>query len=206
MTIAAGTYLVDEQLAAELNSPSRINLHRVVLRRPFASDPTTAARICGKLRHELEHARQWTACGPPVFQLSHVADQVLVLKLLGLPGGRAFYNLKPLEQDANAAAAMLVRRRWPDAVTVLLEDPDEAPLVRSLTPPGSPQTLVTRMIAFLYLYEDLCAEVVAQLPWTFAEFLDRDVGPDVGALWRTLDATAGTFEYWPPGGPELGTR
>jgi hypothetical protein len=206
MAMTAGTYLVDDELAAELNAPGHINLHRILVRRPLGSDPIMAARISAKLRHELEHALQWRACGPPVFQLSQVADHVLALKLRGLPRGRVFTNLKPIEQDANAASAMFVRRRWPDAVAVLLKDPDDAPLVRSLTPPGSPQTLVTRMIAFLYLYEDLCATLAAPWAWTFAEFLENDIAPGAGVLWRALEATAGTFEYWPPGGAELGSR
>jgi hypothetical protein len=130
-----------------------------------------------------------------------VAERVLAVKLRGLPRGRIFTNLIPLEQDANAASAMFLRRRWPDAVAVLLEDDGDAPLARSLTPPGSHETLVTRLIAFLYLYEDLCATLAAEWPWTLAEFLENDIAPWAGQVWRTLEATAGKFQSWPDGAP-----
>ncbi|MBA2537256.1 MAG: hypothetical protein H0V20_07490, partial [Actinobacteria bacterium] len=75
--------------------------------------------------------------------------------------------------------------RWPE-VTPLLHDLDDAPVVRSLTPPGSLDTLVTRMIAFLYIYEDLCADLEATW-WaiSFAELLDG-IAPGAGTLWQPL--------------------
>jgi hypothetical protein len=185
MTIEADENLVTEELAAELNSPENLHRHRVVVRRPLTSGPVAIAAFSGKLRHELEHARQWNACGHAVFQLSELADWVLSRKLVGLPSGRVFTNLKPLEQDANAASAVFLRRRMPDAIEALLDDPGDAPLARSLTPAGSPETLVTRMVAFLYLYEDLCAALEATWAIGFAEHLD-EIAPGAGALWRTL--------------------
>jgi hypothetical protein len=198
MTIEADDDLVSEELAADANAPQHVDWHRVVVRRPLMSDPVSIAAFSGKLRHELEHARQWNACGLPVFQLSHVADWVLAPKLRGLAGGNSFTNLKPIEQDANAASAMFLRARWPDAVTPLLNDPNDGPLVRSLTPPGSTATLVTRMVAFLYLYEDLCAALEATWAIGFAENLD-DIDPSAGALWRTLQAATTTPPNERPG-------
>jgi hypothetical protein len=195
MTIEPDDQLVTENLAAEANSPENRDRHRIVVRRPFTSDPASVARFSGKLRHELEHARQWDACGLPVFALNNVADGVLQLKVVGLPGGRVFTNLKPVEQDANAASAMFLRARWPDTIRFLLDDPEHAPLVRSLTPPGRPETLLTRMVAFLYLYEDLCARL--EETWagaiSFAEYLDQ-IAPGAGELWRTLRTTAEKFK------------
>ena len=54
-----------------------------------------------------------------------------------------------------------------------------------LTPPGSLDTLVTRMIAFLYIYEDLCADLEATWVISFAEFLD-EIAPGAAALWKML--------------------
>lgn len=76
------------------------------------------------------------------------------------------------------------------AVPALLDDPEAAPLVRSLTPPGSFETLVTRMVAFLYLYEDLCAALESTWIIGFAEHLDA-IAPGTGKLWQTLGASAG---------------
>jgi hypothetical protein len=185
MTIDADANLVTEELAAELNSRQHRHRHRVIVRRPLTSIPVSIAAFSGKLRHELEHARQWNACGLPVFQLSEVADWVLARKVAGLPGGRVFTNLKPIEQDANAASALFLSRRMPDAIESILNDPEHAPLARSLTPPGSPETLVTRMVAFLYLFEDLCSALEATWAIGFAEHLDQ-IAPGAGALWQTL--------------------
>lgn len=108
--------LVTEELALEANSFQNVNRHRLVVRRPLASDPVSVAKLAGKLRHELEHARQWDACGPAVFLLSERADWVLVRKIKGLPLWNVFTNLKPTEQDANAASAMFLRQRYPDSI------------------------------------------------------------------------------------------
>lgn len=179
--------LVTEELAEEANSLENRDRHRIVVRRTLANDPVSVAGFSGKLRHELEHARQWDACGLPAFQLNELADWVLTPKLRGIPRGSIFTNLKPVEQDANAASAMFLLARWPDEVTLLLDDPDNAPLVRSLTPPGSFDTLVTRMIAFLYIYEELCAALEARYKWaiSFADHLDG-IALGAGALWKTL--------------------
>jgi hypothetical protein len=192
MTIEADDDLVSEELAAEANSAEHRDRQRVIVRRPLESDPVSIAAFSGKLRHELEHVRQWKACGLPVFQLDNLADGVLAPKIRGLKEGNRFKHLKPIEQDANAASAMFLRERWPDAVDSLLHDPNDGVLVRSLTPPGSLETLVTRMVAFLYLYEDLCAALEATWVMGFAEHLDN-IAPGAAALWRTLQAAK--FEH-----------
>jgi hypothetical protein len=190
MTIQADDHLVTEALAAEANSPENLSRHRVMVRRPLASDSLAVARLSAKIRHELEHARQMDACGAAVFQLSEVADWVLGRKIAGLPYGRVFTNLKPVEQDANAASAIFLRTRWPKAVDPLLHDRDDAPLVRSLTPPGSVETLITRMVAFLFLYEDLCEDLARGWAISFGEHLD-DIAQGTDALWATLQAASG---------------
>ena len=61
-----------------------------------------------------------------------VVDHILRLKARGLPGGTLLYNLKPVEQDANAASAVYLRERHPDAVEAILRHPDLGQLARSL--------------------------------------------------------------------------
>jgi hypothetical protein len=119
------------------------------------------------------------------------------MKLAGLPRTATFTNLKPIEQDANAASAMYIRNRFPQAVDSLLDDIDDAPLVRSLTPPGRHETLVARMIAFLFLYEELCSAFAEEWTWSFSEFLEHDIAPGAGALWENLSTAANGFEFWP---------
>jgi hypothetical protein len=199
--------LLTEQLVAELNSPEHLHRHRVIVRRVLGDDPLSVALFSAKLRHELEHARQWVDCGPPPHQLSDLADDVLRLKLVGLPGGTAFTNLKPTEQDANAASAIFLRSRFPPAVVdEILVDPDDAPLARSLTPPAPTRTLIRRMIAFLYVFEDLCAALAAKGQWTFgfAYHLD-DWAPGASKLWEKLESTP-LEPFWGPGGRDLPPR
>jgi hypothetical protein len=139
MTIEADDDLVTDELAAEANSPQHRNRHRVTVRRPLESDPVSIAAFSGNSNTSVSG----TLSGVSVFQLSALADQVLAPKLRGLAGGNRFTNLKPIEQDANAASAIFLRKRWREEVTPLLDDPEHGPLARSLTPPGSTETLVT---------------------------------------------------------------
>ena len=91
---------------------------------------------------------------------------------------------------------MFTRKRWPDAIEDLLHDPEDGPLVRSLTPPGSYETLVPRMIAFLFLYEDLCSKRAEEWTWSFAEFLAEDIDAGAKDLWDALSASADKFDFW----------
>jgi hypothetical protein len=202
MTAAPDDDLLTEELVAELNSPEHLPRHRVVVRRLPRDGPLPVALFSAKLRHELEHARIWTECGPPPQQLSDLADDVLRIKLRGLPNGSIFTNLKPTEQDANAASAMFLRARFPsDVVGEILKHPADAPLARSLTPPGPAKTLVKRMVAFLYLYEDLCTEYGRRFTFGFPSCLDL-IGTDVRNLWEMLEAAV-IEPYWPPAGPPM---
>jgi hypothetical protein len=48
------------------------------------------------------------------------------------------------------------------------------------------------MVAFLYLYEDLCADLEATWAIGFAESID-DIAPGAAALWQMLETTGKTL-------------
>jgi hypothetical protein len=166
--------------------------HLVVVWRDFDTGPLGVAVLAGKLRHELEHARQWEARGGDVFDLDRLLERVLAHKIeFQSTGAGAYYNFKPIEQDANAAASMYLRERYPEQVAPMLLDPEGSALVRSLRPPEGPDTLVGRTVAFLYMFAGAYAEKAA--PRAPAEHLKRQpsAGEAAAAAWRALEAADG---------------
>jgi hypothetical protein len=137
-------FLVDAQ-RDEANADGVLGKHRVATWDSGRDDDMTLLIRVAALRHELEHARQWDQVGPIPFQMTWMVDDVLRVKLEGVPGGSLFYNFKPLEQDANAAASVYVRRtRHADLVNVLARSRDHGQFARSLTPPPDPRTVRPR--------------------------------------------------------------
>lgn len=167
----------------DANAPEHIDLHRVVVWRD-----TTAPILGALLRHELEHARQWDALGPGIFNLYDVIKLgVLPHKAGGLAGCGGFYiNSIPAEQDANAAAAMYLESRHPEA-TQAIRDSEQRNLACSILPPEPVATLQARMLAYLALFPSACAAYAAAEGTDFADLLDnRHSGS--GAIWRALTA------------------
>jgi hypothetical protein len=93
------------------NSDECLNRHLVAVWRDFELTDFGVAFPAGRLRHELEHARQWNALGVEPFELDELLGQVLLLKVENTQGAGYYYTFKPIEQDANAAASMFVRRK-----------------------------------------------------------------------------------------------
>jgi hypothetical protein len=170
----------------EAESDEARPLHRVVLFEDYGDDlgDTLIPTVGGLLRHELHHAGQYEAVEPSVFDIDDLLDEAIRVKVGGLPGGPAFYNQKPVEQDANAAAAMYLRKHHPDHVDLILDGP-MSHLARSLTPPESFDTLLARTVACLYQYRDVCVRW-----WDSMDFALRLGALDKRAerLWRELDA------------------
>lgn len=136
------------------------------------------------LRHELEHARQQEQCGNDVLDIDdQFLDHAVRIKAGGLPGGTELYNLKPMEQDANAASAMYLREHHAEHVDRILEGPS-AQLARSNTPPETLDTLLARTVANLFQYRDICNGFTDGIP--FAKRLDV-YDARAGYLWRQLD-------------------
>jgi hypothetical protein len=103
---------------ADANLVAHRGLHRIVVWRD-AELPIVA----GRLRHELEHARQWDQLGADFFELNELAIEVLRHKAGALEGCAGMYlNATPTELDCNAAAAMFLCNRHPESVDGLRQD------------------------------------------------------------------------------------
>jgi hypothetical protein len=178
--------LVTGDILAEANEDEHRVLYRIaVFEDVDFDDPFKVAILTATLRHEIEHARQRMRCGGVLFAVDQYADDAIRLKAGGLPGSNVLYNFKPTEQDANAAAAMLLRRDFASEVRDVLESRDGV-LARSWAPPGRLETLLPRTVCFIYLFSELVEEASRQhneVP--FDRRLDR-VSKDAGDLWRHL--------------------
>ncbi len=178
-----------DDLLEEANATNTRSLHRVVVYEDVEwDDPVKAAVLTATLRHELEHARQRSACGGELFAVDQYADDATRFKAAGMSGSSVFYNLKPTEQDANAAAAMLLRDLFGPTMVEAVLDSQDAVLARSHTPPGRLDTLLPRTVCFIYLFADIVeVESTRENGVTFDERLDR-VSRASGDLWRHLIA------------------
>jgi hypothetical protein len=168
------------------NEPKNRDLHRIALW--TGVDPPVLA---GRLRHELEHARQWDRFGQPIFDLYDLLlREVLPAKAGGLDGCLGMYfNAIPAEQDANAAAAIFVHdQQGDDAIAALCRDPDYRNLGCSLLGAQPLDTLPARMVAFAFTHRDCCELVAKSYDGDFAEVLDNRF-EGAGDLWRRLEGT-----------------
>jgi len=150
--------LTSEDAAAADRAPL-LEKHRVATAPIENLEPRVGeALLAAKLRHELEHARQWEICGPEPFMLMQLALKVHRRKTGGTIYG-AFRNQIPIEDDANTAASLFVRKLRPDSVEDLRLHEAYGPLVRATLGPASPETLVVRMVGFLFHYRDIIRDV-----------------------------------------------
>jgi hypothetical protein len=115
----------------EANLPEHRNKHRVAIYADVnPADPVALAILGATLRHEIRHGEQRIACGQSLFELTELLDYLLDWKLRDLRGG-VFYQFKPVELDANAAAASFLRASFPGEIEGVL-DTDDAP-ARAIT-------------------------------------------------------------------------
>jgi hypothetical protein len=185
--VPAGDPLDGDQEAIAAAQP-HVGRHRVAVVRPAADQPDEIAFVAAKMRHELEHARQWDAVGGDAFTMQQIARLVVGLANPGEFG--VHVNRAPLEAAANAASSAFARARFPsDIVERVAARPDSGPLVRHTEPPDTPATLVDRTIAFLFDdYRDACARVeTGGIP--FPDWLDQHA-PGTGVLWRRRERVA----------------
>jgi hypothetical protein len=192
MNIEGDHGLSDEQLAHAHSDEFR-GRHRVVIypeydfdgKQDRISEQTITPLFGAMIRHELQHAIQQEASGNEVLFLDQVVvDEVLATKVNKLPGGAALRNTKPLEQDANDAAASYLRDQHPDVVETILNEAC-GHLARSLTGPEDPATLLTRTVCFLYTHSDLCRQISGDISFEqrLAVYDKR-----AGTLWKELEA------------------
>jgi hypothetical protein len=173
--------------AAAADAMPLVEKHRVATAPIEGLEPRVAeAALAAKLRHELEHARQWEACGPEPFFLMQLALEVHRRKTGGTIYG-AFRNQMPIEDDANAAASLFVRKRWPDCLEEIRQDKNYGTLARAVLGPGTPETLVARMVGFLFHYRDILRDMAGGTP--IPAYIGFDA-PNGAAAWQALCAAA----------------
>jgi hypothetical protein len=143
--------------------------------------------VAAKIRHELEHARQWDlAGGQALYELLDLVYEIGSARFGGLPQSGRFCNLLPPEQDANAAARRFARAQFDENVIAAQLAGDSAVLFRQSAEPR-PDTLASRLISFAAIWSKTFEERVAhagrQLHATLAL-----IGPGGSALWNALQA------------------
>jgi hypothetical protein len=177
--------------AAAADATPLVEKHRVATAPIEGLEPRVAeAALAAKLRHELEHARQWEACGREPFFLMQLAREVHRRKTGGIVYG-AFLNQMPIEDDANAAASLFVRKRWPDCVDELRRHEAYGTLARAVLGPATPETLVVRMVGFLFHYRDIIRDLAGGTP--VAMYIRYDA-PNGAAAWQALCDAADAAE------------
>jgi hypothetical protein len=174
----------------EANAVQGPELHRVAVLDDFdRSREIEVAILAGLLRHEVEHARQWIVAGEALYYLDENETQQLVEWKAGpYPANRPLYRCKPREQDANAAASMFLRSRFPEALIAEIgADPSYEVLVLALEGPEDPRSLLVRTVCFQFLFHDLAESADVSPAANWADHLE-DVAPGAGAIWRSLYA------------------
>jgi hypothetical protein len=180
--------VVAAQKLSEANAPENVSRYRVAVLEDFdQDDPVELALIAAIMRHELEHCRQWEA-GSQASELYGLVDEVIACVCGDDEERRGeLTNTQPIEADANAASSKHLRGRYPNAIPALAAGEDHF-LADRVNPPGPPEQLVERTVAFLHQFADVCNEPHGRpANTTFADILDQWL-PGSGDIWRRLDA------------------
>ena len=191
----APPFAFTEDQYAEATSPPFRDRHRIIVHLDYEL-PVELSRnakrgfVAAAMRHELEHARQADIpAGRAALEVDqNLADAILFRKVGRLEGGSSFYNYKPMEMDANAAAAIYIREHHSNAVGELLDSERVGSFVRSNTGPESPDSLLQRTICFLFQFRSIADELSGDIP--FEERLRIYGGDDAADLWRQLNRSA----------------
>lgn len=175
---------------AEATSPPFYDRHRIIIHLDYffpeeMSQAATEGFFAAVMRHELEHARQADApSGRAALEMDQgLVDDVLFRKAGRIKGGAAIYNCKPIEMDANAAAAVYARKHHPSAVDELLGS-DAGSFVRSNTGPESLDSLLLRTVCFLFQFRSIADELSEGHP--FEGRLRLFGGDEAADLWVHL--------------------
>jgi hypothetical protein len=174
----------------EATSDEMAERHRIIVHVDYElpenlGPEATEAFLAAVLRHELEHARQAQAPGgrQALEVDQNLVDPVLSKKAGGIKGGARYYNMKPSELDANAAASVYVRSHFPEAVPALLET-EIGEMLRSHTEPEDPGTLLRRTVCFLFQFKAIAETLSAPLP--ASAHLRIYGGSEAEGLWKRL--------------------
>jgi hypothetical protein len=181
--------LAPNQLA-DANSAQKRNIHRI-LARDFGSTRVAL----GRLRHEMEHARQYDR-SPQVYLAMSFARDALSRAFEerdppSLAGSATLYNQLPFEEGANQVAAAITTTQFgPPSESELAST--NAPLFRDASP-IEPDTLALRILGFSSLFPAGFMWVAEQRGESISDLLSR-LGPDGEAGWHALQV-AGVSEY-----------
>ena len=182
---------LDASQLAALNSEELRDGHRVLVR-----DLATPRIALGRLRHELEHARQCDK-SRSTYEFMGVAQDVLrhALEQKGTDnwcGSSTLYNALPHEVDANRASAILTHAHFgPPNESDLTSRGAE--LFRDNSPVEA-STLPRRLLALTALFPR-SLDGVAELRGTTRSELVESLGPDAQFAWVKLssDSTVSNF-------------
>lgn len=195
-TYPPGRMLIDDpediirgSTLAEANLAEHQYKHRIAIFEDIDEDDPVAVGIAaGKLRHEIRHGEQRERCGQVLFDLDDMLYDLILAKVGGLPGSALWYQLKPIEADANAASARFLRRSHPEVIEEILVS-DDAPLARSKTAPGALDHLPAKTVAAMFGLQEVAHDPATWggSPIPFENRL-RAVDPRAARLWADLSA------------------
>lgn len=183
------TALLTGEWRTRANSRGCREQHRIAIWKPDDDTSISNALFAAKVRHELEHVRQWDEAGKLAFDLSGPPDNVLWEVYRDQPGGSQYYNEKPIEADANAASGAFLRSRFPEDIQAAVFEHDDGRGYghHAEDSPGDPKTLVVRTLEFIKSYPEE-ARQRASIGIPFGRFLELMHGPEAAAIWAELQA------------------
>jgi hypothetical protein len=170
----------------EADSESKWERHRIVVRLSYDYPPTlgsdaTQALVGAGLRHELEHARQYQDC-PAFYEFTYQVVLPVLWHAFNGSYPNDIINRMPIEIDANAAASRYLKTQHPAHIEALRAT-IWADLVQMNTGPQPTATLLSRMVAFLYLFRESAER------WT-QPLLVRDciagISVEAAVIWEQL--------------------
>ncbi len=173
----------DDAQRSEANSDDTRGLHRITV--PAA--PSDRATFAGLVRHELEHARQYEA-GVGIGDLHDFIEYSVLPEVAGGLDGcaGALINSMPDEIDCNAAASVYLTSRFSAGEVKAIRDGQRRYLACSLIPPGPPDTLPARMVAFAFVYREAVERHAERRNFSAAAILSSVHGK-AAALWTRLE-------------------
>lgn len=167
--------MFNEEAVHEANDRNNLHKHRIGLRCHSGYDtPLGAVIALGLLRHEIEHAIQYSGSNAQqLYNLDCIADDVAKVK--DGPLGNRYYCLKPTELGANTAAASLVLGNVTADVEAQLRTGKFAPFVTSQTtvPVADLPRLTVRYIHEHGSWEELVESTYPGASAWWRELVDR---------------------------------
>jgi hypothetical protein len=159
---------------------AHVDRHRILL-----DSSASPLALSAKLRHELEHVRQWQHGGDPLFHVYHASNDGTE-RYVGEDrrGSGVLYNIVPLEVDANAAASRFIRSRIDASLADQLSNSFDGILFRKQPPPEAVDTAGVRSVCFASLAAEEVEGWLEDHPLGARPLLDAVAGD--ANLWDRL--------------------